>query len=285
MHKCALCILVNNLSISIFFRTIEIPSVQNAVRGRGGWQASTRGRARRLTCGRSAASPEKSSTSTVETLDDDDLLGSVPPLKEEPPKMKELSKQTAKRGKPFGNPVHKPLQVKKCSVNLQWDKDENTKNVPQKEKVPEKEKPKSKKGKGKDVNQKDDKKDNKKEKKNQKEQKEPEVKPIKEDQPKPVEKEEVKETKDKKLTEDKQKEEKPVNEPPDTQNEESDSKKDDNLEPDSKSEVEEVKKKMFHIETAMMMDSASVEDIRKDSMEVIGDSLKVKQLEDDIRIC
>ena len=74
----------------------------------------------------------------MDTIDDDNPLGTVLPALNEEPQIQEQSKQTAKCGKPFGNPVRKPLQVKKCSVNLQREQDENTK--PEKNKILETEK-------------------------------------------------------------------------------------------------------------------------------------------------
>ena len=78
----------------------------------------------------------------MDTIDDDNPLGTVLPAVDEEPQIQDCSKQTAKCGKPFGNhvhnPVRKPLQVKTCSINLQCHQNENTK--PEKNKIPEKEK-------------------------------------------------------------------------------------------------------------------------------------------------
>ena len=63
----------------------------------------------------------------------------------------------------------------------------------------------------------------------------------------------------------------------DTKNKEDEIKKEQIVEKDSKVETEQKSEKSFHIEMAIVLDGNSVEDICKDSMEVIGDSLKFKK--------
>ena len=215
----------------------------------------------------------------MDTIDDDDPLGTVLPALDKEPQIQECSKQTAKHGKPFGNPVcnpvRKPLQVKKCSVNLQREQDENTK--PEKNKILEKQKTtKNKKTKGKDINKNAEKKEKDTEKKNQEEANIPKEKPVKE---------EKSESKDKihgeDIPVDSKEKAKPIQKV-DMKNKEDESKKEEMVEKDSKVETEQKSEKSFHIEMAIVLDGNSVEDIHKDSMEVIGDSLKIKKLEDQI---
>ena len=114
------------------------------------------------------------------------------------------------------------------------------------------------------------------EKKNKEEANLPKEKPVKE---------EKSESKDKihgeDIPVDSKEEAKPIQKV-DTKNKEDEIKKEQMVEKDSKVETEQKSEKSFHIETAIVLDGNSFEDIRKDSMEVIGDSLKIKKLEDQI---
>ena len=101
---------------------------------------------------------------------------------------------------------------------------------------------------------------------------------MKEEKNKPVPKEDVKEDQ----PVDTKQEETLEKETADTKNKEGAIKKEETVEKDLKVETEEKKEKFFHMEMAMVMDNPNEDDICKDSMEVIGDSLKIKELEDEI---
>ena len=266
------CYFVKYFQFFIFFRGIKLPGVEKAVRGRGGRAGSTQGRGKNS--GRSRKqSPRNSTTSTVE---EDDPLGTTPEFDEDdtpppPPPQPIVSlrnKQTAKHGKPFGTASRQPLGVKKCSVNIQRQDEENVKPKPKIEKPPGKS-PVTKKG---------NKKEGTKKTSKEKEKKETEKEPVKEDvneddkemAEKPQPKREIK------------KQEKPEIPKNDTQNRDSKTEKQETVSEKPKARSTGTEKKTFHMETAMVMDSDPVENIRKDSMEVIGDSLRIKNLEDQI---
>ena len=193
-------------------------------------------------------------------------------VEEEPQKI-ERAKQTAKCGRPFGNSVCKSLQVKKCSVNLKREKDENTKPVLEKKEAPKPKQPKRK-----EVVKKDEKTDTDTSKKKNKEVKD---QPVPDEVKKPVSNEEqIDKTKYDEKEEEKLEITKIDMKTEESKTEQQEKEKEENL-PD----ILEVKSKdegTFHMETAMVMDNDNAEDIHKESMEVIGDSLKIKDLEDKI---
>ena len=315
-------------AIFIFFGGIKIPSVQKAVRGRGGRVVSSHGRGRSTRSRR--ASPEKSSTtSTVDTLEDEEPLGSTPQVDEDvdnttpPLPQSDVSrpKQTAKCGRPFGNLSRSPLEVRKCSVNIQRQDEENVKPKIIEKVKKQGSKQTSKKGIKKEQNKKAGKKieNTKKPKKDKPEipekdtQNENNTEVQKEDEKnkeKTPPKQQVTEKKDKPeipkkdtqnenntevqkedeknkektppkllVTEKKEKPEIPKN---DMQNEDKTTKQDESVKRKPKAAVAKTPGKSYHIETAFVMDTDSAENIRKDSMEVLGDSLKIKTLEDQI---
>ena len=77
------------------------------------------------------------------------------------------------------------------------------------------------------------------------------------------------------VTEKKDKPEIPKN---DMQNEDNTRKQDESVKRKPKVVIAKTAEVSYHMETAFVMDNDSAENIRKDSMEVLGDSLKIKKI-------
>ena len=67
-----------------------------------------------------------------------------------------------------------------------------------------------------------------------------------------------------------------------TKNKDTEETKKEEVKEDETPNTEDSTNKTYHMEKAIIMGDGTVDDIRKDTMEVLGDSLKIKNLEDKI---